>query len=371
MQPAHSFMARALDEARRGLGRTSPNPAVGAVVVDAGGALVGVGHHARAGALHAEAAALQQAGARARGATLFTTLEPCDHQGRMPPCTEAILGAGIRRVVVGCRDRNPLVSGKGSARLKAAGVEVVEGAPECLEEECARLNAPFFKFITEGRPYVTLKVASTLDGKLAASDGTSRWITGSVAREQVHQLRDRVDAILIGAGTLRCDDPKLTARPGGREAARQPLRLVLTSGDSSLPKGCAFFSMPGGALVVTGEEAGRGLREAVAEAGAELITLPSQKGRIELGGLLDWLAKREVMHLLVEGGAELIGGFLLSGLADELLLYLAPKILGGGLSWAQLNSGDRERLLSEALAVGTCQPEQVGEDLLLRCRLRP
>jgi diaminohydroxyphosphoribosylaminopyrimidine deaminase/5-amino-6-(5-phosphoribosylamino)uracil reductase len=217
-------MRLALREARRGLGRTSPNPAVGALLVK-GGRIVGRGHHVQAGAPHAEVMAIRDAAARARGADLYTTLEPCDHVGRTPPCSLAILEAGVRRVFSGSADPNPRVNGRGIRRLRRAGVEVETGV---LREDCDALNEPWFRFITTGRPHVTLKVAATLDGRIATASGDSRWVTGPEARAHVHRLRDAVDAVLVGAGTARADDPRLTARlPGGRGC--DPIRVVLDS----------------------------------------------------------------------------------------------------------------------------------------------
>ncbi len=210
---AERFMRLALREAAKGLGRTSPNPAVGAVLVK-DGRVVGRGHHARAGGPHAEVVALRAAGARARGADLYTTLEPCDHQGKTPPCSVAILEAGVRRVFVGSTDPNPLVNGRGMARLRRGGLPVEQGV---LAVECDALNAAWFTYITERRPFVTLKAAVTLDGRIATRTGDARWVTGEAARAWVHRLRDRVDAVLVGAGTARADDPELTTRlPGGR-----------------------------------------------------------------------------------------------------------------------------------------------------------
>ena len=290
---ADRFMRLAIREAEKGLGRTSPNPAVGAVIVK-GGRVVARGHHARAGGPHAEAAALAAAGGRARGADLYTTLEPCDHHGKTPPCSAAILDAGIRRVFVGSRDPNPVVNGKGIARLAAGGVLVV---PEVLRRECDALNAHWFRFITARRPFVTLKAAVTLDGKLATATGDSRWVTGPEARARVHQLRDRVDAVLIGAGTARADDPRLTTRlPAG--GGRDPLRVVLDT-DLSLPATLRLFRQRSSArtLVAHASTRSRELGRNV-----ELLRCRRGRGGVDLADFLRRLGERGVTHLLVEGG---------------------------------------------------------------------
>ncbi len=358
---AEFFMQLALDEARKGIGKTSPNPAVGAVLVR-NGRVLARGFHAKAGGPHAEIVALRKVGGRARGADLYTTLEPCNHQGRTPPCTEALLAAGIRRVFIGGLDANPLVSGRGVKRLRAAGVKVVTGV---LREQCTELNAPFFTFITQGRPYVTLKIASTADGKIATAQGDSRWITGVKARERVHELRERVDAVLVGASTVRADDPQLTARPHGRAAREQPLRVVLSASLDLPPNAKVFANPKGGSLVLTtsADEAGAA---ALRLAGAEVVRLPASGCRASLAAVLEELARRDVVHLLVEGGAAVFGEFLEAGLVDEVQHFIAPKILGAGLSWASISARAR---MDEALVLAPRSLEQVGDDVLLISRV--
>jgi len=355
---AEDFMRQALAAARRGLGRTSPNPAVGAVVVQ-GGRIVGRGHHARAGGPHAEVVALRVAGARARGADLYTTLEPCDHFGRTPPCSLAILEAGIRRVVVGSRDPNPLVRGRGMARLRRAGVEVVRGV---LDEECQHLNAPWFTFITEGRPHVTLKAAVTLDGKIATRDGDARWVSGPEARAWVHRKRDQVDAVLVGAGTARADDPALTARlPGGR--GRDPIRVVLDT-DLRLPPRLRLFRQRSPAPTLVAHAS---LRRRRLGPGAELVRCRRGPGGVDLRDLLAKLAARGITHLLVEGGAAVHARFLAEGLVDEVAIFVAPKILGGdGLSLAR---GRGPARMAEALRLERVRVERVGDDVLVTGRV--
>lgn len=316
-----SFMRLALAEAEKGRGRTHPNPAVGAVVVR-GGRVIARGHHAKAGLPHAEVNALEKAGARARGADLYVTLEPCNHAGRTPPCTEAILSAGVKRVFFGSADPNPQVRGRGGARLKRAGVEVHAGL---LREECDASNEAWIKFITRGLPWVVLKAAITLDGKLA---GGPQPISSPPSRALVHLWRDQLDAILVGAGTVRADDPQLTVR--GVRRGRNPVRVVL----GMPPRNARLLREPGETIVAKGP-----LREVLRD-----------------------LAKRGLTSVLVEGGARVHGEFLRTGLWDELRLFVAPKIFGAGaLSWAAFDV-QRELTLRNVA--------RIGDDLLLTLRPR-
>ena len=350
-------MRAALEEARRGLGRTSPNPAVGAVVV-AGGQIVGRGHHARAGGPHAEVVALRAAGAAARGADLYTTLEPCDHYGRTPPCSRAILDAGIRRVFVGSRDPNPLVQGRGVARLRKSGVEVVGGV---LEAACDRLNASWFTFITVGRPHVTLKAAVTLDGRIATRTGDARWVTGPEARAWVHRLRDRVDAVLVGAGTARADDPALTTRlAGGR--GHDPVRVVLDT-DLRLPRRLRLFNEPSGAPTLVAHASSRSRRLGA----AELVACRRGPGGVELGDLLAKLAARGITHLLVEGGGAVHARFLEQGLVDEVAIFVAPKLLGA--DGVPLLARPGPARMADALRLEGIEVERLGDDVLVTGRV--
>lgn len=347
------FMRQALAEAEKGLGRTSPNPAVGAVLVKAG-RVVGRGHHARAGGPHAEVVALRAAGARARGADLYTTLEPCDHFGRTPPCSLAVIDAGVRRVFVGSLDPNPLVDGKGIARLRAAGVEVVTGV---LAPECDALNAHWFTFVKERRPFVTLKAAASLDGRIATRTGDARWVSGEEARAWVHRLRDRVDAVLVGSGTARSDDPRLTARlPGG--GGRDPLRVVLDT-RLALPRRLALFR-PGGPPTLVAHAVAKPRRP---PPGVELLRCRRGRGGVDLRDLVERLAARGVTHLLVEGGARVTAAFLEAGLVDRLAVFVAPKLVGG--DGVPLVAGPGPARMADALALERVTVERVGEDVLV------
>lgn len=347
-------MRSAIREAAKGLGRTSPNPAVGAVVVK-DGRVVGRGHHARAGGPHAEVVALRAAGERARGADLYTTLEPCDHTGKTPPCSAAILEAGVRRVFVGSSDPNPLVNGRGVARLRRGGVAVEQGV---LAAECDALNAAWFTFITEGRPFVTLKVAVTLDGRIATRTGDARWVTGEEARAWVHRLRDRVDAVLVGAGTARTDDPELTTRlPGGK--GRDALRVVLDS-RLTLPARLRLLHPRSPAPTLVAHASARARRVGP---GVELLRCRRGRGGVDLRDLLAKLARRGVTHLLVEGGAHVHAAFLEAGLVDRVAAIVAPRILGA--DGIPLSAGRGPARMDDALRLEQVEVERLGDDVLV------
>jgi diaminohydroxyphosphoribosylaminopyrimidine deaminase/5-amino-6-(5-phosphoribosylamino)uracil reductase len=351
-----AYMERAIELARRGSGLVSPNPLVGAVVVSEG-AIVGEGSHEGPGLPHAEVVALDQAGARARGATLFTSLEPCDHYGRTPPCTEAIVRAGIARVVSAARDPNPVVDGQGVRSLRARGVEVLEGVREA---EAQRLNAGFAKHVRTGMPFVIWKAAASLDGKVAARDGSSRWITGAAARADVHRLRAWADAIMVGAGTALADDPELTVRdPDYR--GRPPLRVLVdargrvgTSGD--------LFDDQAPTLVATTELAPTKARDAWREAGAEVLVVETDGEGVGLTALMSDLGKRDVQGVLLEGGPTLAWSAVEERLVDTIVLYLSPKLLGGRDAPTVLE-GRGFAPIGQALPMRIRSVERVGEDL--------
>ena len=318
-----AHMAQALRLAKRGLYSTSPNPRVGCVIVR-DGVVVGEGWHQRAGEAHAEVNALQQAGTAARGATAYVTLEPCSHHGRTPPCTEALLAAGIGRVVAAMADPNPLVAGRGLAQLQAAGVAVDVGL---MADEAHELNIGFVSRMTRQRPWVRLKAAASLDGKTALQNGESQWITGPQARQDGHCWRARACAILSGIGTVRKDDPQLNVR--GVDTPRQPLKVIVDSRLELSP--AARLLEAGNVLLVSAGQAVAEVAEkaaALRERGAEILDLPDGKGRVDLHALLHELARRGLNEVHVEAGSRLNGALLAAGLVDEVLLYLAPCLLG-------------------------------------------
>jgi diaminohydroxyphosphoribosylaminopyrimidine deaminase/5-amino-6-(5-phosphoribosylamino)uracil reductase len=349
------FMRLALHEAAKGLGRTSPNPAVGAVIVK-DGRVVARGHHERAGGPHAEVVALKRAKGRAAGADLYTTLEPCDHFGKTPPCSLAVIEAGIRRVFVATQDPNPRVNGRGIARLRGAGVQVIM---DVLRPECEALNAPWFRFITSGRPYVTLKAAITLDGRIATRTGDSRWVTGEEARAEAHRLRDVADAVLVGAGTALADDPRLTTRlPRGR--GRDPVRVVLDS-HLRLPRRLALFHPTSAAPTLVAHVTDR--RPRLGPGVEALQCRATRAGRVDLGDLLAKLAARGITHLLVEGGGEVSASFLRAGAVDRLVLFVAPKMVGGdGVPWLP---GPGVARMSDAIALDVRETRRAGDDLVI------
>jgi diaminohydroxyphosphoribosylaminopyrimidine deaminase/5-amino-6-(5-phosphoribosylamino)uracil reductase len=317
------FMRLALRLGRRGLGRSSPNPPVGAVVV-ANGAVVGRGYHRRAGLPHAEVEALRRAGERARGATLYVTLEPCAHHGRTPPCTDAITAAGVRRVVMGTHDPNPSVPGKGMRRLRAAGIDVGSGV---LQHACDELIAAFRKHVTTGLPLVTLKLAASLDGRIATMTGDSRWITSETSRRFVHRLRSDHDAILVGAETVIRDDPELTCRLRG---GRNPLRVIL-DGRLRVPLHARVLTntVSAATLVVTGRGASGARARQMEAMGVEVLRLPAKAGQLSMVRLLRALAQRSVMSVLIEGGATVAALALTARSVDRVLVFYAPKLIGG------------------------------------------
>jgi diaminohydroxyphosphoribosylaminopyrimidine deaminase/5-amino-6-(5-phosphoribosylamino)uracil reductase len=323
MTPAFSatderMMSRALALAERGLYTTQPNPRVGCVVAH-GDTIVGEGWHARAGEPHAEPIALREAGARARSATVYVTLEPCAHHGRTPPCADALVAAGVARVVAAIGDPNPKVDGGGFARLRAAGIEVATGL---MQREARALNAGFFSRMERGRPWVRLKIAASLDGRTALASGASKWITGPEARDDVQRWRARSSAILTGIGTVLADDPRLTVRLDAEHVA--PLRVIL---DSSLQTPAASRVLDDDAPTLIVHARGARPSDSRFERAA-LLGVEGENGRLDLAAVLAELGRREVNELQVEAGPLLGGAFAAAGLADEVLLYLAPMLLG-------------------------------------------
>lgn len=356
-------MARALELARRGMYTVTPNPRVGCVIVHnsaTGGEVVGEGWHARAGAPHAEVHAIREAGARARGATVYVTLEPCAHQGRTPPCCEALIAAGVSRVITAMEDPNPLVAGKGFAMLRSANIAVESGL---LADEACELNIGFVSRMTRGRPWVRLKVAASLDGKTALLNGQSQWITGEQARRDGHIWRAQACAILTGIGTVKQDNPQLTVREV--DTTRQPVRVVV---DSRLETPLDAKVLGKGTLIAAAASRVSPMR-ALQEKGAEILVLPNAAYKVELADLLLELARRGINEVHVEAGFKLNGSLLKEGLVDELLIYLAPSLLGdaaqGMFQLPELKT------LSEQRRLNIVDVRQIGADIRILARVAP
>jgi len=360
LQAADSqWMAQALRLAERGLYTTSPNPRVGCVLVK-NGALVGEGWHERAGEPHAEVHALRAAGAAARGATAYVTLEPCSHHGRTPPCADALVAAGVARVVVAVQDPNPLVAGQGIAQLRAAGIQVECGLMEVAARE---LNIGFFSRMSRGLPWVRSKIAASLDGRTALANGVSKWITGAEARSDVQHWRARSCAVLTGIGTVLADDPQLDVRDF--ETERQPLRVVLDSALHISPKDRIVH---GGKTLIYTAGADAEKHRALQACGAEVATLAGANGKVDLAGVLRDLAQRGINEVLVEAGATLNGALFRAGLVDELVLYLAPQLLGDAAR-GMANLGELVQL-EQRVELAWQDVRHVGKDLRITARIK-
>lgn len=354
------FMWMALDLARQGRGRTSPNPMVGAVVVQ-DTEVVGTGYHQAAGSPHAEIVALRKAGEKAEGATLYVNMEPCSHHGRTGPCTEAIIKAGIGRVVAAMQDPNPIVSGRGLERLREAGIKVKEGV---LEQKARRLNEAFIKYITTRLPFVGIKVAMSLDGKIGTMTGESYWITGEKSRQFVHRLRDQTDAIMVGIETVLKDNPRLTTRVESGEG-KDPVRVIVDS-TARLPLDAKVVesSSAAGTILAVTDQAPPDKCRILAEKGVKIITLPAVEGRVDLTALMKKLAEREITTVLVEGGGTLNYSLLDQDLVDKLFIFIAPLIIGGAKSPTAF-AGAGIKSLSKAWAIEDIEMKQFDRDLLL------
>ena len=352
-----SYMREALRIAEYARGRTSPNPLVGAVIVR-DGAIVASGWHRAAGEPHAEIHALRMAGELARGATLYVTLEPCAHHGRTGPCAEAVIAAGLARVVIALSDPNPLVAGRGIHLLTAAGIEVTTGV---CEDEARRQNEIFLKWVTTKRPFVTLKTAMTLDGKIASHTGASRWITGAAARARVHAYRNEYDAILVGIGTVLADDPSLTTRLE-HGTGKNPLRIVLDS-EARTPLDAKLVA-DGAAptIIVVSERADHRRVNLLRACGAEVVTLGTQ--RVDIAALLDYLGAREITSLFVEGGAAVNWSLLAGGSVDKVHAFIAPMLMGGETAKTPIG-GTGFDSPQTALRLHDMTVEQVGTDILV------
>lgn len=353
------YMQRVLALARQALGQVSPNPAVGAVVVR-DGQVVGEGFTRPPGGPHAEVVALEQAGEAARGSVLYVNLEPCCHQGRTPPCTGAIVAAGVAEVHMAMLDPDANVNGRGRDELAAAGIAVQVGE---REEEARRLNEAYVKHRTTGLPFVIAKFAASLDGRIAAASGDSRWISGPQTRQWAHEQRATVDAIMVGVNTVLVDDPQLTARPGDQESERQPLRVVVDSRGRT-PANARVLVGPGRALIATSEGFDVSWRQAMEATGAEVLVLPRDGDSVDLSALLKALAERGVLSLLVEGGGILLGSFFDQGLVDKVEVIIAPLIIGAAEAPTAV-AGRGAHRLAEAWRLGEIALERLGDDILI------
>ncbi|MEU2076744.1 bifunctional diaminohydroxyphosphoribosylaminopyrimidine deaminase/5-amino-6-(5-phosphoribosylamino)uracil reductase RibD [Streptomyces sp. NPDC013489] len=349
-------MRRAVELAARGLGATSPNPVVGCVLTDASGDVVGEGFHQRAGGPHAEVHALREAAGLARGATAYVTLEPCNHTGRTGPCAQALIEAGVSRVVYAVGDPNPQATG-GADTLRAAGVDVAQGL---LEAEAEAGNIAWLTSVRHGRPFVRWKYAATLDGRIAAADGTSRWISSAESRADVHRLRAEADAVVVGSGTARADDPHLAVR--GIDGAVQPLRVVVDTEATAVKPGARVLDDAAPTLIAVAEDA------AVSLDGTEVVRLPRAARGLSVPALLDALHARGVRSVLLEGGPTLAGAFVAAGAVDQVVGYLAPVLLGAGPN-ALADAGIST--IAEALRLDVTETVRVGPDLRVTAAPHP
>jgi diaminohydroxyphosphoribosylaminopyrimidine deaminase/5-amino-6-(5-phosphoribosylamino)uracil reductase len=350
------MMRRALVLARKGIGKTGPNPAVGCVIVR-DGVIVGEGWHRQAGTSHAEVHALAGAGDAARDADVYVTLEPCAHFGKTPPCADALIGAGVGRVFAGMVDPNPRVRGRGLDRLRAAGIRAVSGL---LEDACREVNEPFIKHVTTGLPFVVLKSALTMDGKSATSSGDARWITNERSRRFVHKLRSQVDAIMVGVGTVIADDPELTCRiPEGKD----PLRVVVDS-KLKVPLNARLFHLQSRAKTIVAAVSGEDAKIAgIREFGADVLLCREKDGRVDLHDLLARLGAMNVQSLLLEGGSTLAGEALRQGLIDKVMLFFAPKLVGG--DGPGLFAGMGAARMEDAVRLRDTTYTRFGADILI------
>jgi diaminohydroxyphosphoribosylaminopyrimidine deaminase / 5-amino-6-(5-phosphoribosylamino)uracil reductase len=352
------YMQRALRLARKGMGRTAPNPMVGAVVVN-GGEIVAEGYHRRAGLPHAERAALEQVGDRARGGTLYVNLEPCNHFGRTPPCTQIILEKGLRKVVFGMEDPNPGVKGGGASFMLSRGIEVVSGV---LEEACRQLNEVFIHWITTGRPFVYLKAAISLDGRIATRTGDSKWISNDRSRRKVHELRNRVDGIVAGIGTILKDDPQLTVRlPRGK--IEDPRRIIIDPRLRISPQ-ARLLEQPEKVIIAASEKGPEKKRQLLERQGVEVLILPDQDGRLSIRDLLTHLGQKGITSLLVEGGAEVYGSFLQEKQVNKLVLFIAPLLIGGRQAKGMIG-GTGANLVTEAVRLQRMKVSRLAGDILV------
>jgi diaminohydroxyphosphoribosylaminopyrimidine deaminase/5-amino-6-(5-phosphoribosylamino)uracil reductase len=352
-------MQRALELAVKGVGRTNPNPLVGAVIVK-NDKIIAEGYHEAFGGPHAEINALKNATESVKGATMYVTLEPCSHYGKTPPCTEAIIESGITEVVVAAADPNPLVAGRGIKRLEDSGIAVWTGL---LEDEAKELNEIFIKFISTGNPFVIMKTAMTIDGKIACKSGKSKWISNEKSRQHVHNLRNRLSGIMVGIGTVLKDDPSLTCRRG--EFSRQPIRIIV---DSSLkiPLDAKVLTdeRPEETIIATTEKLDNQKAENIKSLGAKILYVPSKDGRVDLIKLMELLGKEQIDSILLEGGGELNYSALKAGIVDKVMTFIAPKILGGKDAPTPVE-GEGAMDMSQQIELENIKIQMFGDDVMI------
>lgn len=352
------YMRLAIALAKRAEGMTSPNPIVGAVIVKSG-KVIAKGYHKRAGLPHAEVNALRQAGTKAKGAALYVTLEPCDHFGRTPPCTDVMIEYGIKKVVIGMKDPNPINNGRGISKLNRCGIKTTTGI---LEKEVRQLNRPYLKFITSRIPYVTVKTAESIDGKIATKTGDSKWITAEDSRAYVHRLRGRVDAIMIGVNTVIKDNPTLISKTSGE---KQPIRIIVDTSLRTPPAAKIFLNSDRFPVIVATTETKASPKQRLLEkAGAKILFVNKKDGKVDPKDLLKKLGAMDIMHLLVEGGGELAAGLIDERLVDRFLFFIAPKIIGGRNAVTPVE-GQGVRRVSEALILGKFKIRKFKKDILI------
>ena len=358
-------MKRALELAKLGIGYTNPNPLVGAVIVKEG-RIIGEGYHQLYGSHHAEINAFRNAVEDVKGATMYVTLEPCSHYGKTPPCAEAIVEKGIKRVIVGMKDPNPLVSGKGIKILEKAGIEVITGV---LEEEGKKLNEIFLKYITTKLPFCIMKTAMTIDGKLSTNSGDSKWITGELARKYVHELRHRVAGIMVGIGTILTDNPYLTTRLEN-EKGKDPIRIIVDS-SARIPIEARVLNLHSSAktIIATTERAPKDKIKAIEEKGAEIIVLPMKNEKVDLSFLMKALGERKLDSVLLEGGSELNYSALEEGIVDKVNAFVAPKIIGGNTAKTPVGGLGKE-FMNEAIRLSDIDIHRFGEDIMIEGYIR-
>ena len=353
------YMQRALELAVKGVGRTNPNPLVGAVIVK-NDKIIAEGYHEAFGGPHAEINALKNATESVKGATMYVTLEPCSHYGKTPPCTEAIIESGITEVVVAAADPNPLVAGRGIKRLEDSGIAVWTGL---LEDEAKELNEIFIKFISTGNPFVIMKTAMTLDGKIACKSGKSKWISNEKSRQHVHNLRNRLSGIMVGIGTVLKDDPSLTCRRG--EFSRQPIRIIV---DSSLkiPLDAKVLTdeRPEETIIATTEKLDNQKAENIKSLGAKILYVPSKDGRVDLIKLMELLGKEQIDSILLEGGGELNYSALKAGIVDKVMTFIAPKVLGGKDAPTPVE-GEGAMDMSQQIELENIKIQMFGDDVMI------